>query len=110
MRALVCHPWPGNIRELQNYIARGVILSNDGIFEPGPPETYEPPEPEIVNPTLKETIRREIISACESARWRLGGPEGAAASLGLKRTTLSYQMKRLCIARPTRGAVGASLR
>ena len=43
MRALVRHPWPGNIRELQNYIARGVILSNDGIFEPGPLESYEPP-------------------------------------------------------------------
>ena len=100
MRALVRHYWPGNIRELQNYIARGVILSNDGIFEPGPLETCEPPEPEIVNPTLEEKIRREIIVACESAKWRLGGPEGAAARLGLKRTTLFHKMKRLGIARP----------
>ena len=100
MRALVRHRWPGNIRELQNYIARGVILSNDGIFEPGPLETCEPPEPEIVNPTLEEKIRREILAACQSAKWRLGGPEGAAARLGLKRTTLFHKMKRLGIARP----------
>jgi len=100
MRALVRHCWPGNIRELQNYIARGVILSNDGIFEPGPLETCEPPEPEIVNPTLEEKIRGEIIAACESAKWRLGGPEGAAARLGLKRTTLFHKMRRLGIARP----------
>jgi formate hydrogenlyase transcriptional activator len=100
MRALVRHPWPGNTRELQNYIARGVILSNDGIFEPGPLETCEPPEPEILNPTLEEKIRREIIAACESANWRLGGPQGAAARLGLKRTTLFHKMRRLGIARP----------
>ena len=110
MRALVRHYWPGNIRELQNYIARGVILSNDGIFEPGPLETCEPPEPEIVNPTLEEKIRREILAACQSAKWRLGGPEGAAARLGLKRTTLFHKMKRLGIARPASQAVGAAFR
>src|SRR5580765_335227 len=100
MRSLVRHPWPGNIRELQNYIARGVILSNNGIFEPGPLDRYESPEPENVNPTLEEKIRREILAACHSAKWRLGGPEGAAARLGLKRTTLFHKMKRLGIARP----------
>jgi formate hydrogenlyase transcriptional activator len=100
MRALVRHCWPGNIRELQNYIARGVILSNDGIFEPGPLEACEPPEPEIVSPTLEDKIRREILAACHSANWRLGGPEGAAARLGLKRTTLFHKMKRLGITRP----------
>jgi len=110
MRSLVRHHWPGNIRELQNYIERGVILSSDGIFEPGPLETCEPPEPEIVNPTLEEKIRGEIIAACESAHWRLGGPEGAAVRLGVKRTTLFHKMKRLGIARPARRAVGASFR
>src|SRR5246500_2399188 len=100
MRSLVRYPWPGNIRELQNYIERGVILSNDGIFEPGPLDTCESPGAEIVNPTLEEKIRGEIIAACESAKWRLGGPEGAAARLGLKRTTLFHKMKRLGIARP----------
>jgi formate hydrogenlyase transcriptional activator len=91
MRALIRHCWPGNIRELQNYIVRGIILSTDGIFEPGPLEPCEPPEPENANPTLEQKIRREILAACESARWRLGGPEGAAAKLGMKRNTLFYK-------------------
>jgi formate hydrogenlyase transcriptional activator len=100
MRSLVRHPWQGNIRELQNYIARGVILSNDGIFQPGPLESYEPLAPEVSNPTLKEKVRREILAACQRANWKLGGPRGAAARLGLKRTTLFYKMKRLGIAPP----------
>ena len=110
MRALVRHYWPGNIRELQNYIARGVILSNDGIFEPGPLEACEPLEPENVNLTLEDKIRREILAACQSAKWRLGGPEGAAARLGLKRTMLFHKMKRLGIARPAGRTVDASFR
>jgi formate hydrogenlyase transcriptional activator len=100
MRSLVRHHWPGNIRELQNYTARGVILSNDGLFEPGPLERCEPPEPEIANPTLQDKVRREILAACQHANWKLGGPRGAAARLGLKRTTLFYKMKRLGIAPP----------
>ena len=100
MRSLVRHHWPGNIRELQNYIARGVILSNDGVFEPAPLESYEQSEPEISNPTLEDKVRREILAACQRANWKLGGPRGAAARLGLKRTTLFYKMKRLGIAAP----------
>jgi formate hydrogenlyase transcriptional activator len=100
MRSLVRHRWPGNIRELQNYIARGVILSNDGVFVPAPLESYEPSEPEISNLTLEDKVRREILAACQRANWKLGGPRGAAARLGLKRTTLFYKMKRLGIARP----------
>jgi formate hydrogenlyase transcriptional activator len=100
MRALVRHHWPGNIRELQNYIARGVILSSDGIFEPGPLERHEALEPEIANPTLEDKVRREILVACQRANWKLGGPRGAAARLGLKRTTLFYKMRRLGISRP----------
>jgi formate hydrogenlyase transcriptional activator len=100
MRSLVRHHWPGNIRELQNYIARGVILSSDGVFEPAPLESYQPLEPEISNPTLEDKVRREILTACQRANWKLGGPRGAAARLGLKRTTLFNKMKRLGIARP----------
>jgi formate hydrogenlyase transcriptional activator len=100
MRSLVRHPWPGNIRELQNYIARGVILSNDGVFESTPPEQCEPTPLEISNPTLEDRIRHEIVAACQRANWKLGGPRGAAARLGLKRTTLFYKMKRLGIAPP----------
>src|SRR5246127_4084514 len=100
MRAIVRHSWPGNIRELQNYVARAVILSNDGVFEPAPLEKYEPAPMEIANPTLQDKVRREILAACQRANWKLGGPRGAAARLGLKRTTLFYKMKRMGIAPP----------
>jgi formate hydrogenlyase transcriptional activator len=100
MRMLIEHSWPGNIRELENYVARGVILSKDGVFDPEPPER-EPAPLEIANPTLRDKIRQEILAACHRANWRLGGPRGAAARLGLPRTTLSYKMKRLGIRRPS---------
>jgi len=100
MRAIVRHSWPGNIRELQNYVARAVILSNDGVFEPAPLEKCEPAPMEIANPTLEDKVRREILAACQRANWKLGGPRGAAARLGLKRTTLFYKMKRMGIAPP----------
>ena len=103
MSSITRHDWPGNVRELQNYIARGVILSNDGIFEPAPLEGCEPEQadPEISNPTLEDKVRREILTVCRRSNWRLGGPRGAAARLGLKRTTLFYKMKRLGIAAPS---------
>jgi formate hydrogenlyase transcriptional activator len=100
MRSLVRHPWPGNVRELQNYVARGVILSTDGVFESVPPEECAPAPVEISNPTLEHKVRQEIQAACERANWKLGGPRGAAARLGLKRTTLFYKMKRLGITPP----------
>ncbi|HWO27368.1 MAG TPA: hypothetical protein VNO32_01075, partial [Candidatus Acidoferrum sp.] len=84
----------------QNYIERGVILSNDGVFESIPLESYEVSEPEISNPTLEDKMRIEILAACQRANWKLGGPRGAAARLGLKRTTLFYKMKRLGITAP----------
>ena len=100
MRMLVEHAWPGNIRELQNYVERGVILSNNGIFDPPPPERCGQEPPEIANPTLEDKVRHEILAACQRANWKLGGPRGAAARLGLKRTTLFYKMKRFGIASP----------
>ena len=101
MCSLVRHSWPGNVRELQNYVARGVILSTDGIFEPAPPERCEPAPAEISNPTLEDKVRQEILAACQRSNWKLAGPRGAAAKLGVKRTTLFHKMKRLGITRPT---------
>jgi formate hydrogenlyase transcriptional activator len=101
MSSIRRHDWPGNVRELQNYVARGVILSNDGVFEPVPLDDKAPPEPEISNPTLEDKVRGEILTACRRSNWRIGGPRGAAARLGLKRTTLFYKMKRLGIAAPS---------
>ena len=86
MRSLARHPWPGNICELQNYIARGVILSTHGLFLSAPPEKSEPLPPDISNPTLEDKVRKEI-APCER--------------LGLKRTTLFYKMKRLGITPPS---------
>jgi formate hydrogenlyase transcriptional activator len=100
MRSLVRHPWPGNIRELQNYIARCVILSTDETLKSAPLEKCEPERVETQNPTLEDKVRQEILAACQRANWKLGGPRGAAARLGLKRTTLFYKMKRLGIAPP----------
>ncbi len=100
MRSILSHSWPGNIRELQNYVARGVILSTDGVFEPAELEKFEPAPAEISNPTLEDKVRQEILAACQRANWKLGGPRGAAARLGLKRTTLFYKMKRLGITPP----------
>jgi len=66
MRSLVRYPWPGNIRELQNYVARGVILSTDGNFESVPPEKGEALPVEISNPTLEDkSVKRfsRLVSA-----------------------------------------------
>jgi formate hydrogenlyase transcriptional activator len=104
MRALVRYSWPGNIRELQNYVARGVILSNDGVFEAAPLDGQEVAPVELGNGTLEQRVRQEILAACQRANWKLGGPRGAAARLGLKRTTLFYKMKRLGIAPPVDSA------
>src|SRR5215468_8069 len=62
MRCMVRHSWPGNIRELQNYIARGVILSSDGVFEQPPLENCAPLEPELeaANSTLEED-RKSVV-------------------------------------------------
>jgi formate hydrogenlyase transcriptional activator len=100
MRAIVSHSWPGNVRELQNYVERGVILSKGVVFRPEPPRESQTTLLKSTNPTLEDTIREEIRAACQRANWRLGGPRGAGARLGLKRTTLFYMMKRLGITRP----------
>ena len=101
MQAIVSYSWPGNVRELQNYVARGVILSKHGVFRPDPPRERQTPLLEKSNLTLEGTIRREILAACQRANWKIGGPRGAAARLGVKRTTLLHKMKRLGIRRPS---------
>lgn len=84
------------------YVARGVNLSKGSIFRPDPPqERQAPPLFENSNPTLEDKIRNEILAACQRANWKLGGPRGAAARLGLPRTTLVYKMKRLGMRRPS---------
>jgi len=108
MSALIAYDWPGNIRELQNLIERAVILANDGVL----PNSLPPPSTPVVSApatvsatTLKDSERTLILNTLELVRWKIGGPQGAAAKLGLHRTTLINRMKRLGISRPGRPVI-----
>jgi formate hydrogenlyase transcriptional activator len=100
--ALCSYDWPGNIRELQNLIERAVILSEDGVLpnpllSAGTQGISISPAPT----TLIDSERAVILRALEAAGWVIGGPEGAAIRLGVKRTTLIYKMQKLGISRPS---------
>jgi DNA-binding NtrC family response regulator len=97
--------WPGNVRELENFIERSVILSRDPELQPPLAELAQHRNLSTtiseVNPsTLREAEREHILRALKEARWVVGGPQGAAARLGMKRTTLGSLVKRLGITRP----------
>jgi transcriptional regulator with GAF, ATPase, and Fis domain len=99
--ALSSYDFPGNIRELQNLVERAVILSNNGLL-PNPLSTALT-QNSVTSPdatTLKDFERTLILRTLEAAGWLIGGPKGAAAKLGLKRTTLIHKMQRLGISRP----------
>jgi formate hydrogenlyase transcriptional activator len=99
--AFTAYPWPGNVRELQNLIERAVILSNDGVLpNPLPPTGTEAIVIFPGHTTLKDSERALILRTLDDAGWMIGGPTGAAAILGLKRTTLISKMKKLGISRP----------
>ncbi len=103
--ALRRHPWPGNVRELQNVIQRAVILSRSGRLTL-PPLRVEfrlrPVDHEV--DTLERMNRAAIARVLEETSWVIGGPRGAAARLGLKRTTLQSMMKRFGLSLPRDGA------
>jgi formate hydrogenlyase transcriptional activator len=105
MSALSLYPWPGNIRELQNLIERAVILSSNGVLPNSLPATGTQAvtvASAATTPvtTLKDSERTLIQRTLESVGWVIGGPKGAAAKLGLKRTTLIHKMQKLGISRP----------
>jgi len=103
MEALVRYEWPGNVRELQNFIERAVILSPQSILR-APVSELEPfqPHEESNAPMngLAEVERDHILRALQASNWVIGGQSGAAARLGMKRTSLVYRMKKLRINRP----------
>jgi formate hydrogenlyase transcriptional activator len=92
MRALVRHSWPGNVRELQNLIERSVILSTGAVLNGSLPELTRV---KSVPVTLDDAERLHIAHTLEQTDGVIGGPNGAAARLGLPRTTLIARMKRL---------------
>jgi formate hydrogenlyase transcriptional activator len=103
MDALVRYPWPGNIRELQNFMERAVILSPQSTLR-APTFELEPFQPQkganAPMNGLAEVERDHILRALEASNWVIGGQSGAAARLGMKRTSLAYRMKKLRIRRP----------
>ena len=115
LTAFTSYSWPGNVRELQNLIERAVIRSNHGVL-PNPlpksdmnvainPLPVSDKNPLTVTPsqdTFKDSTRALILQSLRDAGWVIGGSDGAAARLGLKRTTLIAKMKKLGISRPVR--------
>jgi len=107
MDVLLHYSWPGNVRELQNVIERAVILSPGKVLQPSLDELQQSSqitEAGYVDKsddltTLKDMVRERIIQALAATNWVLGGPKGAAARLGLARTTLIAKMQKLDITR-----------
>lgn len=113
MKALTRYSWPGNVRELQNVIERAVILSTGPVLrvpladllrvpfvEPKEPMARRIPAAPATNGTLQEAERRHILAVLEESNWVLAGANGAAARLGMKRSTLQFRMRKLGISRP----------
>jgi transcriptional regulator with GAF, ATPase, and Fis domain len=119
MEAFTSYSWPGNIRELQNLIERAVILANDRVL-PNPLPATEPTiapcvvasvvkhSESTIPKTFRDSARDLILQTLDSSGWVVGGSEGAATKLGLKRTTLIDKMKKLGIQRPA-GRAGSHL-
>jgi len=104
MKALQEYSWPGNIRELQNFIERAVILSTGPTLEASLTELSAAvlkTQASSHGRTLKEVERDHVLDVLRQSEWVLGGSDGAAARLGIPRTTLIYRMRRLGIERKT---------
>jgi formate hydrogenlyase transcriptional activator len=106
MSALSSYQWPGNIRELQNFIERSVILSSGNVLCPPLASLRDTAETESLEAvTLEEAERDHIRKILEQTRWVVAGPKGAAARLGIKRSTLYFRMQKLGISRTNRDSL-----
>ena len=96
MEVLINYDWPGNIRELRNFVERSVILTSGRLLQPPISEllTRRSVAPPV---TLKECEREHILKAIQESNWVIAGPRGAAARLGVPRSTLMYRMRKLAI-------------
>src|SRR5215469_10451256 len=97
METLCNYCWPGNVRELQNFIERAVVLSQGQVLQ-APLSDLEQSQKSKLG-TLEEVEREHVLHALREAHWVIGGPSGAAARLGMKRTTLAYRIRKLKIPR-----------
>jgi formate hydrogenlyase transcriptional activator len=98
MEALQRHHWPGNIRELQNFIERSVIMATGSVLRPSL-EKLVPPQPSPLARTLADAERAHILATLRETNGVVGGVAGAAARLGLPRTTLIAKMEKLGLSR-----------
>jgi formate hydrogenlyase transcriptional activator len=112
MNILIRYHWPGNIRELQNLVERAVILSTGPILKVPLNDLQSQPAAAAARKTetLEEAERRHILDALDASEWVISGPKGAAASLGLKRSTLQARMEKLGIRRARAAAPSHNLR
>ncbi len=99
MEVFTSYSWPGNVRELQNFIERAVILSPGSALRPPLAELKEAAVQGLSSKlsTLEEAEREHVLRAIRESNWVIGGPHGAAARLGMKRTTLAYRIRKLNI-------------
>jgi formate hydrogenlyase transcriptional activator len=102
MDTFIGYHWPGNVRELQNIVERCVILSPGPVLDCSPfaDLRHAARTPAARVRTLAEAERDYILDALRDTEWVVGGPDGASARLGVKRTTLLYKMRRHGISRP----------
>src|SRR6266851_5059417 len=108
MSALGLYQWPGNIRELQNFIERSVILTSGSVLHPPLASLKSAPEAESLGAiTLEDAERDHIRKTLEQTRWVVAGPNGAAARLGIKRSTLYFRMQKLGISRSNKDPLPA---
>jgi len=106
MSALTSYQWPGNIRELQNFIERSVIVSSGSVLSPPMASLRAVAETESTEAvTLEEVEREHIRKILGQTRWVVAGPNGAAARLGIKRSTLYFRMQKLGISRANKEPV-----
>ncbi len=98
METMLSYNWPGNIRELQNVVERGVIISKGAVFELDSDQFARPAASQCnEGRTLEDVTRNHILRTLDEVNWVVGGPHGAASRLGVPRTTLITKMRRLGI-------------
>jgi formate hydrogenlyase transcriptional activator len=108
MSALSSHLWPGNIRELQNFIERSVIVTSGNTLHPPLTSLNSASAVESIGAiTLEDAERDHILKTLEQTRWVVSGPNGAASRLGIKRSTLYFRMQKLGISRTNRNLLSS---